>query len=482
MRIFFLTAPYDIVKSGYGSNSKVKYGNQPPLGILYMVGELRRHGHECQLIDLATFPMSFEETVSRIKDFGADFVGISTMTPSAAGAFEVAKYVKNHLRLPVIMGGVHCTSFKETVLKEVEEIDAICIGEGEHTIVDYARALEGTIPIEDVKGIYHRDSRGEIVRNEPRSLIADLDTLAFPARDLLDHSAYRLLPLSFKRSPVTSMITSRGCPYGHCSFCFEAGNHAFKFRRHSPEYVIKEIEETIIPHGIREISFWDDIFLLKKGWMREFCGKMKELDLVWSCYGWPKATTREMLSLASEAGCWSVFWGFESGDQNLLDTLKKNITLDDCRKAAKWTHEAGMATRASFMLALPGETPALAKKTIDFAIELDCTFVQFLPTWPEAGTELYEMALKEGKVVKYSGHMKAHYVPDGYRDAEQIERIARNAYLRFYLRPRWVWKQLRRIESFSDLYHYFNALMFFIGMFKKRTAPEPEPVRCIPSS
>lgn len=473
MRIMFLTAPYDLMKSGYGSKSKVKYGNLPPLGVLYMVGELRRHDHVCDLIDLATFQLGHEDVLERIRAFGAELIGVSSMTPSAENGYDLIRFLKKHLDVPVIMGGVHCNSFKEKVLEDVPELDAICIGEGERTIVEMVKAFQGEMDMKDVAGVAFRDADGRIVKTTPRPLIMDLDSLAFPARDLLDHSAYRLLPLSFQRSPVTSMITSRGCPYSACSFCFEAGNAAFKFRRHSPEYVLREIQETIIPNGIREVAFWDDIFLINKHWVGKFCAGMKPLGLTWSAYGWPKRTTQEILKMAADSGCWSVFYGFESGDQKLLDELNKGTTLDDCRQVAKWTHEAGIATRGSFMLALPGETPELARKTVDFAIELDCTLAQFLPTFPEKGTALYDRAVEEGKIVEYRGHMKAHYVPAGYKDAAEVEKMLRYAHLRFYLRPRLWWKHLRSIRSWEMLMHYANALRMFIGMFGSRNEEKP---------
>ncbi|MEO5335365.1 MAG: B12-binding domain-containing radical SAM protein [Magnetospirillum sp. WYHS-4] len=473
MKVLFLTAPYDLMREGYGSKSSVKYGNLPPLGVLYMIGQLRREGHDGNLIDLSTFSMSYDEVVERIRQYGPDVIGISTMTPSAPHSYDLVRYLRKRFELPIVMGGVHCNSFKEQVLEDVPELDAICIGEGEFTILDMVKAFEGKMPMNEVKGMAYRDAERRIVRNEGRPLIQDLDTIAFPARDVLDHGAYRLLPLSFKRSPVTSMITSRGCPYGNCSFCFEAGNAAFKYRRHSPEYVIREIQETIIPNGIREVAFWDDIFLINHRWVREFCEGVRGMDLTWSAYGWPRRTTKDILDMAAKAGCWSVFYGFESGDQTLLDGLNKRISLDDSRRAAKWTHEAGMATRGSFMLALPGETPELARKTVDFAIELDCTLAQFLPTFPEKGTELYEMALKEGKVVEYRGHMKAHYIPHGYESPEEVEKMLRYAHLRFYMRPRLWWTHLKRIRSLEDLEHYFNAFRMFVGMFRRRTADEP---------
>lgn len=480
MKICFLTPPYDNTTSGKGSKAKINYGNFPPLGLLYLMSALQEQGHECELIDASSLSLGYQDILERIQEFAPDLVGVSTMTPSAPLAYETIRYLKKRLDIPIVIGGVHCNSFKDQVLRELPEVDIVCVGEGERTIVELVRAMEQDTPLGDVTGICYRDADGKIVRNPDRPLTMDLDSLQFPARKVLDNSIYRPLPISFKRSPVTSMITSRGCPYGNCSFCFEAGNHAFKFRRHSPEYVIREIEETIIPKGIREIHFWDDIFLINKEWIARFTELMKPLDLTWSCYGWPRNVNREMLRQVADAGCWAVFYGFESGDQDLLDIIDKKTTLEDSRLAAKWTHEAGMATRASFMLALPGETPELARKTVDFAIELDCTMAQFHPTFPESGTRLYELASREGQILtEFQGRMKAAYIPAGYKDAEEVERTVRQAYRRFYFRPGFFWKHLKRIRGWEDIRHYFNGVRFVLGLLASRreSGKQEKPLR-----
>lgn len=477
MKVIFISAPFDLVRNGYGSSSSIQYGNQPPLGILYMIGQLRREGHECQLIDAASFSYSYDEIAEFVTDFTPDLIGISSMTPGAPAAFELSTFLKQRMSIPIIMGGTHCTSFKTQVLDECPAIDYTCIGEGDDTIVEFVERMEKGQPLHDVQGICYRDETGKACMAPPRPMIMDLDKLAFPARDILDHAAYKPLPLSFKKLPMTAMITSRGCPYGKCTFCYEAGNHAFKFRRHSPEYVTREIEETIIANGIKEVLFWDDIFLIKERWVSEFCDRIEHFGLSWSCYGWPRIINEKMIKDAKRVGCWGVFFGFESGDQKLLDLIEKNMSLDDSRQAAKWAHDAGMDTRASFMLALPGETPELARKTVEFAIELDVTMVQFQPTFPEPGTVLYDHAIKEGKVVKnYMGRMTAAYVPNGYSGPEEVEKMQRWAYRRFYFRPAYWWKHLKRIKSFSDVKYYYHALLFLIGLLR---SPRTPPLRLV---
>ncbi len=160
MKITFMTPPYDMLTEGKGSKVKIKYGNLPPLGILYIIGELRRHNHECELIDLSTFPMSNGEILDKVQSFGPDLIGVSTMTPSFPHASRLVRFLKKELKLPVIIGGVHCTSFKENVLKELPEVDVVCIGEGETTMVEIIQAYEGNMAWKDIKGICFKGDTG----------------------------------------------------------------------------------------------------------------------------------------------------------------------------------------------------------------------------------------------------------------------------------------------------------------------------------
>ena len=175
--------------------------------------------------------------------------------------------------------------------------------------------------------------------------------------------------------------------------------------------------------------------------------------------------SEEMLRLVSENGCWSIFYGIESGNQDLLDKLNKGIKLEQIEKTISLTHKYGIETRGSFMLAIPGETKEKAIKTIKFAIELDLDYAQFLPTYPEYGTKLYEVALKEGKLNEnYYGRKKAAYIPDGYKNAEEIEKMINLAYKKFYFRPKYILKTLKKIKSIDDIKKYAEGLWFMIGM------------------
>jgi len=238
-----------------------------------------------------------------------------------------------------------------------------------------------------------------------------------------------------------------------------------RFRRHSIGRVIDEIEELCHKYGVREILFLDSEFLFNENWVVPFCEllKKKNMGITWSSTARVDSVNRKMLKAARDSGCWGVYYGFESGVQKLLDTISKGTTLEQARKVVAWTHEVGLETRGAFMAALPGETPELFMKTIQFAIDLDLTFAQFIATFPDPGTELYDIAIKMGKTGPYRGMNKATYVPDGYKDTDEVEKMIRIAYRKFYLRGSYVLKSLKYIRNLNDVKRYIEGFFFVKG-------------------
>ena len=262
------------------------------------------------------------------------------------------------------------------------------------------------------------------------------------------------------------MITSRGCPYGRCAFCYQAGKVGQRYRRHSPERIVSEIKDLTKTYNIREIAFWDDNFVINHSWVKQFCNILIEekLHITWSCYSRVDTVNKDILDILAKAGCWSIFYGLESGVQELLDIVDKGITLNQSLTAIKLTHEAGIETRGSFMLALPGENPKLAKKTIDFAIRLNLDSAQFLATYPEYGTKLYERAMLKGQFMKYRGMHGVTYVPEGYKDASEVKKMIKLAYIRFYLRSAFFLKYLKRIKNWKDFMKFFEGFKMILGI------------------
>ena len=312
---------------------------------------------------------------------------IQAMTSRAT---ELAKKVREKLpnKLTVI-GGSHANVAGIKTANDYDVFDIIAYGlDGEyiaHDIVkkfkekDYNREefLSDNAILKNIKGIIYKKN-GNVFKNPPKENIKDLDDLPLPARDLFPMERYIPLPNQYKKLPLTNMVVIRGCPY-FCSFCDQAGTGA---RRRSPQKVIEEIKECVEKYGIKEISFWDDTMSYHKKWMREFLELLikENLDLVWSCYAAVNTVDKEILQLMRMAGCWNIFYGYETAIEELaknIQTNKKNRDFEKMKQVAKWTKEAGIEVRGSFLIGLPGETPELAKRTVDNAIELDPDYAQF---------------------------------------------------------------------------------------------------------
>ena len=254
--------------------------------------------------------------------------------------------------------------------------------------------------LSEIKGILYKEN-GEIKITAPRGYIQDLDALPFPARHLYPPlSEYRPVPASFIKLPLGHIMTSRGCPY-QCIFCDRKifGN---SFRARSPKNVVDELEELINVHGAKEIKFFDDTFTLDKKRVLEIFKEMKRRNLKfpWSCLTRVNHVDAELLKEMKTAGCWQISYGLESGDQRMLNIMKKGTTVEQNRNAVIWAKKTGLNVRAFFVLGMPGETPESLKKTVEFAKSLPIDIVTFYSVTLYPGNELYEMAKKEGRDLK----------------------------------------------------------------------------------
>ena len=475
MKILLTTPPQPQKKAAKSKKNVLKRGLLPALGIGFIAGVLERDGHKVHIIDSPVFDYDLEDIFSEIKSFAPDVVGISTMTPTADNATHIAERV--HKEMPgttVIMGGSHPTCYPLETIKSSPAIDAVVVGEGEMAVSEIVKRIENDKGFDNIPGVLYRTTDNEIKQTE-EALPIDLNEIPFPSRHLYPILNYAPEPYENKRLPSTNIIVSRGCTWAKCTFCHRSGKMKRLYRYQSPEKTIEEIKLLINKFGIRELVFYDDDLFGNKKWVNKFCDLMQKehFDLIWSCRSRVDTASYELLKKAKEVGLWSIFYGFESGNQDLLDKIKKGATLEQGRQAAKWCHSLGIEIVGSFMLALPGEDMQKGLKTIEFAKELDCDYASFIPTHPFIGTELYQQCLDDGKIIEnpYDEKMEATrfipritYVPDGYESKDQIEQLIKNAYKGFYFRPSYFWKHLKKMKNMEDIKKYFNGFLFILGL------------------
>ena len=453
MKVLLIFPPITL-KERYGREIEDVGGILPPLGLAYLAAVLEEHNQHVEILDAPALSLKVEQLPHQVSKKNPDLIGISAITPFFHRTLEAVEMMKKVCPdTTTVLGGPHASLFPEQTLADNPSVDIVCIGEGENTLLDLAQTIERGGDLRRIKGIAFREN-GKIVRNQPREPIENLDNLPFPARHRLPMTVYKPLPNQYRRLPVIHLMASRGCPFG-CTYC---SNAVFgrRTRTRSPENVISEIKSVIQDFNAKEIQFWDDTFTLKRPWVMELCQLLikENLGVLWTCETRVDRVDKEILELMARAGCWKIGYGVESGDQELLDLVKKGITLDQVRRAVKLTKNSGIEVGLSFMLALPSETPSKARQSIEFAKELDPDYAQFCITTPYPGTELYDQAKEYGTLIQdFSSYTiwNPVFVPRGYRDEDEVLKMQREAFKAFYYRPSYILKRLLKIRSIGDL-------------------------------
>jgi anaerobic magnesium-protoporphyrin IX monomethyl ester cyclase len=440
--------------------------SHPPLGLLYVGAVLEARGHEVRIIDEDVDHLSGLALKQCIADVHPDVVGITSTTPVFPHAASIAALAKAAGDIAVVLGGIHATIAAEESIQH-EAIDVVVRGEGEGSAVLLMEALEQGKSLEGLEGIsFRRD--GEVVHNPDRGLIMDLDTLPFPGRHLL-RRPFAYEPPDALYRPTTTIMTSRGCPYG-CTFCCTKQIFGRRLRFRSIANVIEEIEHLVRNYGVRELQIMDDCFTAKRERVFEFRDALRAHGLTPAiAFGNGLRADQvddEIMSALKEIGVYSVGFGVESGNEEILARIKKGTTLDVIRNAFRLSKRYGFETWGFFMIGLPGETRETIRDTIRFAKELDPDFAKFIILKPYPGSEIHRELMSEHLIFKFDYTQYGPYTPPVHflpsLSAKEIERWQRKANREFYLRPSKIWSHLRRLKSFEQLRHNLRSAWFIL--------------------
>lgn len=428
----------------------------PPLGLAYLASSLREKNIDVEIIDAQALKLKNEKLLKKVIHSNPDFVGFTALTPTFKNAVDEARLIKENIECKTILGGPHATILQDKILKENEEFDYCVAGEGEGILPKLI--LHGP---KKLNGITYRKGKN-VVSNRSVNCIKNLDDLPFPARDLLPNSSY-FHPL-INRKPFTTMITSRGCPF-NCLYCCKSVV-GYEYRTRSPNNVIREIKELIDKFDIKEIIFHDDIFTLDMNRTEKICDFIikDNLNINWKCETRVDKINHHLLSKMKEAGCKLISYGVESGSQEILNTLRKGITLNQTKEAFEMTKKVGIDILAYFIIGSPGENWKTIKKTIDFAIELNPEFVQFSFATPFPGTDLFKLAVEMGAISEndYSSLMffgkLAKPIELSNLSQEELQLAMKLAYKKFYLRLDYILRTLLKIRTLTQLKERSRAL------------------------
>ena len=453
-RIVFVNPPMTL-EQRYGRLASAG-SVMPPLGLCSLAAVCRQNGFEPALLDSVCHNLTVDETARRIMALSPRYVGITAMTCGINGAAKVAGLVKRtNANIKTLIGGPHVTALPVATLQQYSDFDIGFIGEAEDSLPEFLKAHSAGARREDICGIVFR-AGGEVRQSAPRPFIEKLDSLPYPAWELLQGFPHRYAPAAIRcnRLPATHLVTSRGCPM-KCTFCDRSvfGN---RYRFFGIEYVVGMIKTLHEKFGVNEILFEDDSFTLHKSRVVALCESLLErgIKISWSCLGRVDSIDAELLTIMKRAGCWQIGFGIESGNADILNGVHKRIDLDRIREALSLTKRSGIHTKGFFVLGLPNETLQSIRKTVAFAkaVALDDISVSFCTPFP--GTALLEDIGASGSFSAdwdKMNLMNPVFVPTGLTKTELEEFHFR--FLRgFYFRPRIVLDYLARTIANAGLF------------------------------
>lgn len=466
----FLVYPPISKAERYSSEIGNSGGDQIPLGIFCLAAYLRSRGIEVDVVDAEAELLSSEDIVARISSFNPGLVAISSTTVAFHRSLELARAVKESFSdLPTVLGGAHVTSNCSHAMG-FEGFDFGVVGEGELTLFELVQALRHGNSFESISGLAWRNGP-EVVVNSKRAFIEDLDELPFPAFDLIpDLGKYNPPPSNYKKLPVANIMTSRGCP-SQCTFC---DNSIFgtKFRKRSPGNIADEIELLVKQFGVREIAFVDDTFTVD---IRQIYALFDELDrrgihFPWTCMSRINTVDKDLLKFMRDHGCWHISFGIESGNEEVLRRIKKNITLDAVRRVIGWCSELGVKTKGFFIVGHPGDSLETIDQTTRFALELPLDDAVITINTPIPGSPQFGEVDKWGTldVTDWSkfNYWRPVFVPKGMTQ-EMLIAKQQEFYRRFYFRPRILWRYFLSFFSVSGPRRLVSLVRSLPFLFKK---------------
>lgn len=415
----------------------------PPLGIAYMATVLRENNIDVDIVDASAEDMNFEQFQEEMLNRNPDIVAITALTPTIGKALDSAKVIKDVMPdTKIVLGGYHPTFNYEETLND-ENVDYVICGEGEYILLNLVKTLESNGDLQNVNGLVFEqiNSNGEksIIVNPVAHPVENLDDLPYPALDLLPMEKYRLLDMD---THMTTMITTRGCPM-QCSFCSSSAMHGKYIRERSVKNIVDEIEFLKAEYGINIIAFMDDTFTLNKQKVMDICDEIlkRKLDITWGCTARVDSMDEEMLLKMRESGCITIFIGVESADQQSLDNMNKNTTIEKIETAFKVARETGMRTIASVALGMPNDTKESMNKTIKFVHKLKPNYAIYTLATPYPGTKFFKESFEKNaiKVKDWSKYTLIGPIMETVDcSLKDLRRIQAMAFIKFYLRPHYL--------------------------------------------
>ena len=429
-------------------------GFKPPLGVLYVATYVQEHTrHHVFALDAQAERWDVEELVDAILAKQPDVVGLSAWTDFWYGTYKTAELLKQrNPDVHIVIGGPHVAIYPQETLSH-SAADSVVLGDGEVPFALICNALANGLKPDTIPGVHFKE-HGIREGEDKWHIHKDQDSLPFPNRRLLPMTKYT--SVLGRRRYITTMITSRGCPY-RCTYCKLNFQKTLQRSAHS---VVEEFEQ-IQALGISEVEVYDDTFTWQPKRVQDICRGIldKGIKVTWAIRDRVNGVREENLALLREAGCVRIHLGIESASEETLKRIKKNIKQSQIEEAVRLVKKYHFISLNYFMIGLPGETSEDAQETIEYALKLDADFTEFNICIPYAGTELYATALASGQITRdYWREFAIRPVPsfvipqviEDHLSKQELIALRDEAIRRYYFRPKFIARELRNLRTFGE--------------------------------
>lgn len=435
----------------------------PALGVAYLASCLEKNDLSVRIIDVSAESLNHEEIIKILKKEKPSLIGIYVNSFSLHHALLLIDKIKKNIKTKIIVGGNHITHEPSATL--YLGADYGFRGEAEEALPLIAGSIKEKKEPDDICGLVR--IKGGKIYSDGIAKIENLDSMPFPARNLLPNEMYYT---PFSKGKITTMMTSRGCLF-NCIFC---SSHTKKIKARSPENVVKEIEQ-LADEGFDFILIEDDFFTFEKERVKKICGLIikRAVRIRWACSTRADYIDSSMLALMKKAGCSLIGFGIESGDEKIRNNvIGKNVGNERIIAAFENARKAGIRTLAYCMFGHPGETADDMENTLKFVLKLDPDYADFSLATIIPHSRLFEIALKEGKVneniwadMTQNNDLMPIYVPEGL-SIEDMKKMQKKAFLRFYLRPKKILREIASVRDIADVRFKIKNMLKLFGYFR----------------
>jgi len=454
-----LINPPEKLRVWAGISESMAYGVYcfPPLGLMYLQAALEKHTrYRCEVYDAIVDDLNHDAFEKGLSNYDLDIVGISAYTHSIPDVQQCINVVKK--RNPnafIMLGGPHPIMFPEYSIG-MQGVDVICTGDGDDVIIDLVTALDKGTNLSEVKGIWFKDSSGQIIKNQPRNESRDLTWQTWPDRRRTRYKDY-WVPGS-KQPLVTTAVTSRGCPHS-CPFCF---TYTKQYRMRDIENILDEIEDAV-SMGITEVFFVDDLFTPNSQWALKFCDAIDRrcLKFNWGYKTTIAGTTREQVRRSKETGCTKMHFGVETMTNEGLATHDKHCDTDDVHRVFKWCKEEAMRSVAYIMIGGPHEkSKSDVLSNLEGCLKLDPDYAAFAIYTPYPKTPTFDKGAQMGLYPAdcweklMNDPLCGETVPvcwEEHLSKEELLDLLKICHRKFYFRPKFIARSLFKLESKQEL-------------------------------